>query len=290
MTGMSSVSPAAGHMSRGRSSSSSSDTTRAVAVVLAAVVAVIGGFLGSGAVVGTPIDQAAGGALSASATLVAPAGPAFSIWSVIYAGLLALAVYQLLPAQRHDARQRATGWWVVASLLLNAAWILIAQAGSVTGALVVIVALLAVLVVAFVRLTRTGPVTGTATTASRPPVQRVLLDGVIGLYLGWVSIATVANAAAVLVAVGGLPVTDPLATTLAVVVLIVAAGIGWLLAVGGRGRVAPALSLAWGLVWIAVGRWSGQPEAPVVSVVAVVAALAVMAATLVVRVRHPTND
>ncbi|MGQ7296878.1 tryptophan-rich sensory protein [Quadrisphaera sp. KR29] len=268
-------------------SARSSDTARATAVAVSAVVALVGGFLGSGAVVGTPIDQAAGGALSASATLVAPAGPAFGIWSVIYAGLLALAVFQLLPSQRHDARQRATGWWVVASLLLNAAWILVAQAGSVTGALVVITALLAVLVVAFARLRTTTATAAAGRGPGRPAsgLQLLLLDGTLGLYLGWVSIATVANAAAALVAVGGLPVTGALATALAVVVLVVAAGIGWLLAVGGRGRLAPALSLAWGLAWIAVGRWSGQPEAPVVSVVAVVAAVAVLAAPLVVRAR-----
>ena len=269
---------------RGASRSApSSDTARATALVVSAVVALVGGFLGSGAVVGTPIDQAAGGALSATATLVAPAGPAFSIWSVVYAGLLALAVYQLLPSQRRDARQRATGWWVVASLLLNAAWILTAQAGSVNGALVVIALLLAVLVVAFVRLRATSADRrGGARPAS--PLQLVLLDGVIGLYLGWMSIATVATAAAALAA-GGLPVTGALATALAVVVLAVAAGIGWLLAAGGQGRVAPALSLAWGLVWIAVGRWTGQPEAPLVSVVAVLAALVVLAAPVVVRAR-----
>jgi tryptophan-rich sensory protein len=266
--------------------SPASDTARSATVAISAVVAVVGGFLGSGAVVGTPIAEAAGGALSASSTLVAPAGPAFGIWSVIYAGLVALAAYQLLPSQRRDPRQRATGWWVAASLLLNAAWILVVQAGSVTGALIAIVALLAVLVVAFVRLRSAHASAGRSGRSGRAasPLQLVLLDGVVGLYLGWVSIATVANAAAALAA-GGLPVTGALSSTLAVVVLVVAAGIGWLLAVGGQGRVAPALSLAWGLVWIAVGRWSGPPEAPLVSVVAVVAALAVLAAPVAVRAR-----
>lgn len=269
----------ASHTVHGRSRAgvgpAGSDQARTAAVVVSAVVAAVGGFIGSGAVVGTPIAEAAGGALSASSTLVAPAGPAFGIWSVIYAGLVALAVFQLLPSQRRDARQRATGWWVAASLLLNAAWILTVQAGSVTGALVVIVALLAVLVVAFVRL-RAG--------RASSPVQLLLLDGVVGLYLGWVAIATVANAAAAL-ADGALAATGALATALAVVVLAVAAGIGWLLAVGGQARFAPALSLAWGLAWIAGGRWSGEPEQALVAVVAVVAALAVLAAPVVLRAR-----
>ena len=68
------------------------DRVRQATVAVSAVVAIIGAFMGSGAAGGTPIDRAAGGALSATATPIAPAGPAFSIWSVIYLGLIAYAV------------------------------------------------------------------------------------------------------------------------------------------------------------------------------------------------------
>ncbi len=252
------------------------DTVRSTVVAVSALVAVVGGFLGSGAVVGTPIDEAAGGALSASATLVAPGGPAFSIWSVIYAGLVVLAVYQLLPRQRVDARQRRVGWWLAASLLLNAAWISIAQAGSVVGALVVIVALEVVLIVTFTRLLSSRPYS---------TVQAVVLDGVVGLYLGWVSIATVANAAAAVVGAAGLPRVGTLATSMAVVVLLLAAAVGVALAMGGRGRLAPAVSLSWGLAWIAVARFTGELQSTLVAVVAAFAALAVVVSTVVVRVQ-----
>lgn len=252
----------------------SADTVRSTVVAVTAVVATVGAFIGSGAIVGTPIDQAAGGALSASSTLVAPGGPAFSIWSVIYTGLLVLAVHQLLPRQRSDPRQRAVGWWVAASLVLNLGWILVAQAGSVVGALVVISALETVLVVTFARL-----------LSSRPSsvVQGVVLDGVVGLYLGWVTIATVANAAAALAFAGGWSATGGAATAWAVVVLAVAAGIGVLLALTGRGRLAPAASLAWGLVWIAIARTGGAPESAVVAVVAVLAAVVVVGSAVVMR-------
>jgi hypothetical protein len=66
-----------------------------IAVAVSAVVAVIGAYVGSGAAGGTPIQDAAGGALSASSTAIAPDGPAFSIWSVVYAGLIGYAVLQL---------------------------------------------------------------------------------------------------------------------------------------------------------------------------------------------------
>src|SRR5690554_5378873 len=103
------------------------DTVRQIVVLLSALIAVVGAFVGSGAAGGTPIQDAAGGALSADATPIAPAGPAFAIWSVIYLGLIAYAVWQLLPRNKRDPRQRLLGYPIAASLILNAAWILSVQ-------------------------------------------------------------------------------------------------------------------------------------------------------------------
>ncbi len=256
------------------------DAIRTTAVEVSAVVAVVGSVIGSGFVVGTPIEQAAGGALAADATLVAPAGTAFSIWSVIYTGLIILAVYQALGSQREDARQRRAGWWVVASLLLNAAWILIVQAGSVLGSLVVIVALLLVLLVTLGQLNRTRPTS---------PVQAFLLDGVMGFYTGWVVVATVANAAAALVDVVGWDAVGAAATTWAVGLLLLAGLVGVAVVSVGPGRFGPALSLAWGLVWVAVARTSGSPTSVVVSVVAVLLALVVLAAPVLARLRSRSS-
>lgn len=257
-------------LDRTRSTQRPRDGLRQLVVAVSAVVAVVVSTIGSGAFGGTPIADAAGGALSASSTLVAPGGPAFSIWGLVYAGLLALAVWQLLPSHRTDARQRATGWWTAASLLLNAAWILTVQAGNVAASVVVIAALLVVLVLVFGRL-----------VASRPTgrVEALLVDGSIGLYLGWVSIATVANTAAALKQ-GGLESAE---TGWAVAVLAVAAGIGVFTAVRSRGRLAYGAGLAWGLAWVGVAR-SGEGFTTV-AVVASAASVVVAVATVAARVR-----
>ena len=195
---------------------------------------------------------------------------------MIYAGLLGLAVLQALPGRREDPRQRRTGWLVAASLLLNAAWIGCAQLGWLPGTALAIVALLGVLVVVFVRLREAAP---------RSWAERILVDGVLGLYLGWVSIATVANLAA-LIANAGAPRVGPAATFWALVVLAVAAAVGVALAVAGRGRWAPAAALAWGLGWVAVGRSTDQPHSAAVAVAAAVAAALVLLATAVLRRRR----
>jgi hypothetical protein len=86
---------------------SRSDVIGQGGVLALAVLATVGAAVGSGAFGGTPIAQAADGALSASATPVAPGSPAFSIWSVIYAGLLAYAVWH--PPVPGSRRSVSTG-------------------------------------------------------------------------------------------------------------------------------------------------------------------------------------
>ncbi|MGO4534728.1 tryptophan-rich sensory protein [Leifsonia sp. 2MCAF36] len=255
------------------------DRVRQSLVVAGAVIALVGAVVGSGFAGGTPIPRVAGGALSADATLLAPAGPAFAIWSVIYAGLVVYAIWQALPSQAARDRQRRVGFWVLGSLLLNAAWILSVQAGQLAVSVVAIVALLVVLIVAFVVLSR-HPAESTA--------DAVLLDGVVGLYLGWVMVATVANVASWLTAAGfdGLG-ASPHAWAIGMLALF--AAIGCALAVWDRGRFAPAVASAWGLAWIGVSRLTGSlPSAPV-AIAAFAAAALILLVALAVRVARPSR-
>ncbi|WP_295012987.1 tryptophan-rich sensory protein [uncultured Microbacterium sp.] len=249
------------------------DRVRQVAVVVGTAVAIVGAFLGSGAAGGTPIQNAADGAFGPDATLLAPAVPAFSIWSVIYLGLIAYAVRQALPRQASRAVHRSIGWWVLGSALLNAAWILVVQAGSLPLSLVVIAVLLAVLVTILARL-RSRRRSGW--------IDALVIDGTMGLYLGWVLIATVADATAVLVRAGftGAGI-DP--GVWGVLVLCVAGVIAVALAVWDRGRLAPAIATAWGCFWIGIARATGTLASTPVAVTAFVVAGAILVAALAVR-------
>lgn len=230
---------------------------RQLAVTVSFLAAMVGTAIGIGAFGGDQIDEAAGGLLAADSTHLAPAASAFMIWSVIYVGLGAYTLWQWW--DRHDARRIAPH--AIASLLLNAAWILTIQAGWVALSVVVIALLLGVLADLFRR------------TAARPPgglVERLVVDGTFGLYLGWVSVATCANIAAALKGSGFMGFGIP--SLLAIAVLAVVALIGVGLTVAGHRPIAAPLAMIWGLVWIAVGRATDQPHAPAVAIAAVVVA------------------
>jgi hypothetical protein len=244
---------------------------RRLLVTLCYVVALLGSAIGVGAFGGTPIADAAGGLLATDATLVAPASTAFSVWTLIYAGLGGYALQQWWDPD--DAR-RVAGPAIV-SLLLNAAWILLIQAGQVWLSVVVIVALLADLAVLFRRLRSTAP---------RGPLERIVVDGTFGVYLGWVCVATCANIAAALTGSGFAGFGRP--DLFAVAVLGVAGAIGVALTLRGHGAVAAPAGIVWGLAWIAVARTAGDPESAPAAVTATVAAIAVAAATAVAAGRR----
>ncbi|MGV0109622.1 hypothetical protein [Arthrobacter sp. CP30] len=237
------------------------DVVRQAAVTLCAIACILGSAAGVGAFGGPSIRDAAGGLFSPDATLLAPSSSAFSIWSVIYAGLVAYTVFQWFPSQRRTGRQRRLGWTVAASMLLNLAWILSAQAGGLTVSLVVIMLLFFTLLAA-VRTLNSHP------TQTR--VEGALVDAPIGLYLGWVLLAAGANAAAFFTA-GRFDLFEWQGTTWAIVgiaaILLTAA----VICSTDRGRLSVAAATSWGLLWIAVERALAEPPSLAVALAAALA-------------------
>lgn len=216
--------------------------------------------------VALPPHHLQGGALDADATLLAPAGPAFSIWSVVYALLVAYAVWQALPGQRARERQRSVGWWIAATAVLNGVWLVLAQFTTLPLTVAGIVALLIVLCVTFQR---------TVAFPSEGFADSLLIDGATGLHLGWVSLATVANVTAWLTAEGE-PSWAAAGTAVAIAVLVVVGVIGLSISWRSGWRITPALAITWGLSWVAAGRLQGDPQDPAVGITAIVVAVVVL--------------
>ncbi len=261
------------------------DLARQIAVISGLVFMLIAAMVGVGVFGGTPIAEAQGGALAADATLLAPATPAFSIWSVIYAGLAANTIWQALPSQRASARQRSMGWWIALSMVLNGLWIVTVQVVTLWGTTVAIFVLLAALCITFQRAVATRMPRGGI-------LDSLLIDGVTGLHLGWVAVASVANVAAWLTAIGPTDWADH-SRAWGIGVLVVVAVIGLAIAWASGWRVAPGLALGWGLAWIAVGRLADQPRSQEIGIAAIVAAVVVAGVPLAVaglRGLRPAGD
>jgi hypothetical protein len=119
-----------------------------------------------------------------------PAGYVFSIWGLIYLGLIAYAIFQALPAQRENPRLRTTGWWIVLGSLANIAWIFLWHYQIFPLTILVMLVLLVSLIMTYLRL-GIGP-------ASVSKAETWLVRVPFSIYLGWITVATVANATSLL--------------------------------------------------------------------------------------------
>jgi hypothetical protein len=119
-----------------------------------------------------------------------PAGYVFAIWGLIYIGLIAFAVFQTLPSQRENPRLRATGWWISLGGLANSAWIFFWHYQLFPLTLIAMLVLLGTLIITYLRL----GIGRTTVPAAETWAARLLFS----IYLGWITVATVANVTDVL--------------------------------------------------------------------------------------------
>jgi benzodiazapine receptor len=135
-----------------------------------------------------PINGLQTGELSARyPTGFTPAGWVFSIWGLIYAGLLAYSLFAARAPAASDARIRRVLAPYLASCAGNAAWIFAWHYEQVGASVLCMLVILGGLLAAYVRL------------GAEPPAsmaERICVDVPFSLYLGWITTAMLANVAA----------------------------------------------------------------------------------------------
>jgi hypothetical protein len=117
--------------------------------------------------------------------LFVPAGYVFSIWGVIYAGLIGYAVFQALPAQGANPRLQRIRGWVLPNLVANSIWLLLFHFELLALSVAVITFMLLSLIVIYLRLEVGRTAVSTA--------ERWLAHVPFTLYLAWLTVATIAN-------------------------------------------------------------------------------------------------
>lgn len=215
------------------------DVVRQFLVILAVVVTIVINTLADV----LPINGLGTGQISDTfKVFFVPAGYVFSIWGLIYLGLIAYAVFQALPSQRENPRLQSIAGWFIRGSLANCTWIFLWHYQLFVWTLPVMFALLISLIVIYVRL-RVGrsPISTGEKWSVRIPFS---------IYLGWITVATIANVTSVLEHVkwGGWGISPQV---WAVIMLGVAVVVAVLMAFTRRDAAYLAV-LVWAFIGIAV--------------------------------------
>jgi benzodiazapine receptor len=120
-------------------------------------------------------------------TLITPAGFTFAIWGAIYVLLGVFVVYQALPSQKDKEYHKQISWLFILISVTNIGWIFLWQYNLVTFSLLVIDLFLIGLILIYTRL-------GIGKTQV-PLKEKLAIHLPFSVYLGWITIATIANVA-----------------------------------------------------------------------------------------------
>ena len=244
------------------------DTFRAVLVAAATVGVIAFNFL---AATGRLNGVDTGAISDKYPTLITPAGYAFSIWTLIYIGLIAFSVWQLLPANR--ARFANIRSFYILSCALNCGWLYMWHTDQIAICSLLLFLLAVTLFFINLYLRRTEGA-GDYWFVKAP----------FGLYFGWVTAATLVNFAILLVywRVG---LSEVAWVITSVVLILIAAALGVLLRIRLNNYLYP-LAIAWAIAAIGV-KQSGNTAVVVASAIAMIACLI---ATLSFVLGMPSTD
>ena len=173
------------HSDRSPQSVSSHQIATIAAILGAIVVNALSNFF--------PLNGLSIGAISNtlfSEVLVTPANYAFAIWGVIYLGLVAFGIYQAAPARRDNARLQRVRSPIIAASLFQSLWVFAFQGRLFWLSVVVMIGILLSLVSAFLQSKKDSDRISRA--------EKWLIQIPIGVYFGWITVATVVNIASAL--------------------------------------------------------------------------------------------
>jgi benzodiazapine receptor len=202
--------------------------------------------------------------------LVTPAGYVFAIWGVIYVLLLIFVIFQALPSQREKPFLRNISGFFVLSSVLNVLWLFLWHYDQIALSVVPMFALLATLIMIYLRLN-----IGKVAVSLK---EKACVHLPFSVYLGWITVASIANVSAALVSVqwDGFGLASDLWSVLVIAVALLIT----LTVIATRKDVAYGLVLIWALVGITVK----QSAYPNVAVAAEVSAVVIAVGLVVVIV------
>lgn len=207
---------------------------------------------------------------------ITPAGYVFAIWGIIYALLFVFVIYQALPKQKNKPFQKQISALFILSSVFNVAWIFLWQYDYITVSVVMILSLLATLIAIYIRL-------GIG-KSNAPLTEKLCVYLPFSVYLGWITIASIADVAAALVSVrwDGFGLS---AQTWAIVAMSIAL-IATLAVIFARRDIAYSLVIDWAIAGIAVKQSNDQNIVLTAEIAIVVIFVALALSFLIGKFKH----
>ncbi len=196
-----------------------------------------------------PINGITTGDLSdAYPNVFVPAGLTFSIWGVIYLFLIGFIIYQFVDTNFKEIREHhflsRISFWFLLNCSANIAWIFAWHHQFVVLSLVLMLVILATLIMIYTKLEigQRSVKTGTKWLVHIP----------FSIYLGWITVATIANVTTLLVDInwGGLGLPE---SVWAMIMIFVATTVGFRV-YSDRKDIAYILVLVWAFLGIFLKR------------------------------------
>lgn len=190
---------------------------------------------------------------------ILPANYAFAIWAPIYLGLIAFGLYQAQPTQRHNPSLQRGGYRLVFACISQCAWIYLFLTRLFPLSVVAMLGILLPLIVLYQRL-EIGQ-------HHVSPTEQWFIQIPISIYLGWITVAIVVNAALALYSInwGGWGITPAI---WAVIAIVVSAAITTLVTIEHHD---PAYLLV--IIWALIAIGIRHLDTPLITVTAAVAAI-----------------
>jgi hypothetical protein len=242
-------------------------------IVAFVVVVFVNGLAGSTTIIG---GKNTAQISDANPTLITPAGYVFSVWGVIYILLGIFIVFQALSSGQGKEFRERVGWLFILSCVLNIAWLFLWQFEYLALSVVIMFLLLATLISIYFRLG-----IGKLAVSLR---EKLAFHAPFSVYLGWITIASIANVAATLVSVkwNGFGIsTDAWAALIVIIASLIT-----ILVTLTRRDVAYALVVIWALLGIAFKQSANQNIVMITETSAIIISATLIATILLSRLKH----
>ena len=212
----------------------------------------------------------------ANLTLITPAGYVFSIWGIIYVLLGIFVVVQALSSEKGRNYHGKIGWFFVLSSVFNIIWLFLWQFEYLVFSVILMFMILASLIAIYLRLD-----VGKSKVGLR---EKLTIHIPFSTYLGWITIASIANVSVTLVSLNwdGFGISQE---TWATIIVIIALLISILVLVT-RKDIAYGLVIIWAFVGISVGQSGNQNIVTLTQAGAIIVLITLVSSIIITKLRR----